>query len=170
MAAGGIPFSLYAQLIKAAYLKLKQDTKAFETWEYYRYIAHQSVQDAISTVATPPNDTRRVETTSSSPHVMVLALVDQTYVGWLIATQPLRVLRTAVLGDSADVQRRAATFYHLCSDRDSNLTDIRAMGARLYVSLLQPLADNTLIPPIILWLEMDASLTSIPLAALTFLP
>ncbi|MEI9980899.1 MAG: CHAT domain-containing protein [Edaphobacter sp.] len=155
----------YAQLIKT-YLKLKQDTKAFETWEYYRYIAHQSVQDTVATATIPRAHTQGFETTSSSRHVLVLALVDQTYVGWLVETQPLRVLRTAVLGNHSDLQRTAATFYHLCSDHDSNITDIRVMGARLYVSLLQPLADN-IGSSNHLWLEMDPSLASIPVAALS---
>ncbi len=156
----------YAELIKV-YRQRKEDKEGLEEWEHYRAAAYDNPPGAVVIpIAAAHPDALAVGNMSSSPKVLIIALVDQTYIGWLVATQPLRLLRTATLGDRADLHSVVTTFYHLCSDRDSNLSDIRAVGGRLYLSLLQPFADQ-FDSSHQLWLDVDPSLASIPVSALT---
>jgi len=157
--------SEFAQLVKV-YLGLKDDQKAFETWEYYRSLAYQDPRPInngapLSLPAVPVLAGKLGE-----QPVVVLARVDDDYIGWIVAPGANPVLETVDLGGSAQIRQLASTFYHLCSDRDSDLSDIRAVGERLFTLLLKPLYGK-LGPHHRILLDVDSSLGSIPFSAMT---
>jgi hypothetical protein len=143
---------IFAQLVKV-YLARGEQTAALETWERFRAAPYGSVtKQNVKTTST--NDAR----------IIVLARIDGDYVGWLATPQPLRALRTVTLGPQRRLQHTATTFYRLCADRDSSVSDLHTVGAQLYASLLAPLMDGT---SDTLLLDVDPSLSMLPFAALT---
>jgi CHAT domain-containing protein len=150
----------YGELVKV-YLQRGQKTDALQAWERYRRAPYTTAPDNYTSYFNELRTTRL-----SNDRILVLARVDENYVGWLLATHPLRVLRTATLGDRAHLQQSATTFYHLCADRDSSLGDVRAVGGRLYAALLKPFADQ-LSQTNRLLVEVDPTLAMLPFAALT---
>jgi CHAT domain-containing protein len=154
----------YVQLIKV-YLRRKQNIDAWKAWERYRYLADNDAHQRPIELVGPEPAFRTNSTAHAGEQILVFALVDDTYVGWLVTTEPLRLIRTAVLGDRARMHQLETTFYHLCSDRDSSINDIRNAGEALYLALLQPFA-NMLESSGRLWFDLDPSLTSIAMSAL----
>jgi CHAT domain-containing protein len=150
--------AVYAQLIKV-YLGRGDDTAAFQIWERFRSVPYGA----------PVSSTGVLVSHKDLPQarVIVLARIDDSYIGWLATAQPLRVLRTVRLGSQGSLLPMATTFYRLCADRDSSLADVHAVGARLYAALLEPLLgkDPSGSDPIAI--ELDPSLGMLPLAALT---
>lgn len=145
---------IYWQLVKV-YLRLGLDTQALQAWERYRSAPYLSAGVIVSTKARSLEAGRRV---------LVLARIDDTYVGWLAAMQPVQALRTVILGDHAHLEAAANTFYRLCADRDSRIVDISSLGSRLYLALLQPFISPQDSPS--LWIDLDPSLSMLPLSAL----
>jgi CHAT domain-containing protein len=149
----------YAELVKT-YLRRGEDTHALQAWERFRtapYRSHPGAgiveDDSISPSLT---DTR----------VLVLARIDDVYVGWVVSPSPLRSVQMINLGAADPIQRAATTFYRLCADPNSSLTDIRAVGSHLYALILQPFREQ-IGTSNHLWIESDSSLTMLPFAALT---
>ena len=155
----------YTKVVKA-YLELKDSAKALNAWERYRYVAYQSTGKPSATPSPTAQFTSDAGSTPSDQQILVLALVDEGYVGWLVAPKGMRIIRTVNLGNRDRVHLLVTTFYHLCSDRGSSVVEIREVGGRLYAALLQPFAD-LMTSSQTLWLEMDPSLNSIPVSALT---
>ena len=155
----------FAQLIKV-YLGLKDNQKAFETWERYRSLAYRNRQ-RLNNGAIPAlrNATFNERQFSIQPAV-VLALIDNHYVGWIVDPRSLRVADTVDLGDSNQINGMVTLFFRLCSDPYSRLGDTHTIGAHLYATLLKPLIDR-LGKSGKIWLEIDPSLASIPFSALT---
>jgi CHAT domain-containing protein len=152
----------YMQLI-AVYLRQHQMDNAFLAWERSRYLPLAANSPAIGSTVPALSEERTIEAGS---RIVTIALIGDTYVGWLVGINPLRVLRTAELGDRATIHRLVTTFYHLCSDPDSKVRDIRTTGAQVYSVLLQPFADAIgATQPI--WLDLDSSLISVAFPALT---
>jgi len=150
---------IYAQLVKA-YLGRGDATMALLAWERFRSTAYAPLANhaaALSPGAQTLPDAR----------ILVIARIDDTYVGWLAAPQPLQAQRTVTLGDRAHLQQLATTFYRLCADRDSSIADVQAVGAQLYQVLLAPLLDRDSASPQTLWIDLDPSLAMVPLAALS---
>lgn len=156
--------SPYAQLIRV-YLRRNQNDAAFAAWERSRVAPFFHLPDNPITAAFDVLPGQPPDTTESHERVLVLARIDENYVGWLVSASPMRVVRTASLGSYTDLFELAGTFYHLCSAPDSNLSDLKALGARLYSVLLAPFADQ-LGSSRVLWIEPDPSLASIPFSAL----
>ena len=155
----------YTKVVKA-YLELKDSAKALDAWERYRYVAYQSTGTPSATPSPTAQFSSGPGSAPSDQQVLVLALVDESYVGWLVAPKGMRIVRTVNLGNRDQVHLLVTTFYHLCSDRDSSVVEIREVGGRLYAALLQPFAD-LMTSSKTLWIEMDPSLNSIPVSALT---
>jgi hypothetical protein len=63
------------------------------------------------------------------------------------------------------IHRLVTTFYHLCSDPDSNVRDIRATGEHLYSMFFLPFGDAFEAGQPI-WLDLDPSLASVAFSAL----
>jgi CHAT domain-containing protein len=61
----------------------------------------------------------------------------------------------------------ASTFYRLCADRNSSLSDIRRVGSHLYQSLLGPFRDQIIKEKDVLNLDIDSTLALLPFSALT---
>jgi CHAT domain-containing protein len=149
----------YAQLVNV-YLRRNQNADAFNAWERFRYLPFQ--EGSSSLVHADEGSNQR---TPLSEQVLVFARINDNYVGWLVGTQPTRVLRTEVIGNRIRVHQLVATFYHLCSDRDSSLKDIRLTGSALYAILMKPFS-GTIEPSGHLWLDLDPSLSTVLFAAL----
>ena len=156
--------SAYAQLVKA-YLQSGNSNQALEAWERFRRVPYGKVREDAGrlTLATwaskpmpKPPDTR----------VIVIARVEDFYILWLASTQPLRVLRTVTVADGKQLRELAATLYHLCSDGDSSLLDVRSVGLRLYQVLLSPFADDLRSQSVIRF-DIDPSLDVLPLSAIS---
>jgi CHAT domain-containing protein len=147
---------VYEELVKV-HLHRGDNTAALQAWERFRSIGYAPfIHFNASDPAGPSTDAR----------VVVLARVGDRYVGWLARVRPLQALRTVVLGDQHDLERSANVFYRLCADPDSDLPSVREVGRRLYTSLLTPFADQlgTLDH---LWIDLDPSLSVLPVAALS---
>ena len=147
------------------FLRRGENTEALQAWERFQNLPFVPANSETF------SEGARLEKSSAIPHsppslVLVIALVDDSYVGWLIAPEPLRVLRTVALGDGTALRRLATTFYHLCSDRDSSVADIHTVGSRLFSIVFQPFYGE-LQGAHQLWLELDPSLSGIPFAALS---
>jgi len=148
---------VYAVLVKA-HLALGQNTEALEAWERFRAAPFQH------TLALSPDSTGSRNTADSI--ILIFARIDDTYIAWIVKPLPLKVLRTVVIGEQAYLQRSTLTFYRLCADRDSSLLDVKAVGGKLYNTLLGPFKDQlTSAKP--LYLDIDPSLSLLPFAALT---
>ena len=145
---------VYADLVNV-YLKRGDSNAALATWERYRAAPFLG-RTAIATAASdaPANE------------VIVIARVKESYVGWLARTRPLVAERTVVLGDRQQLLTLAATLYRLCTDRNSSIDDLHTLGTGLYRSLLGPL-DSQANRGRHLWIDLDPSLQTIPLLALT---
>jgi CHAT domain-containing protein len=143
---------LYAELVDV-YLKRADNSAALRLWERFRSVpfANRILAESIQAP-----DTR----------IIVVARINGRYIGWLTSARTIQAQRTIVLGDVDHLQQMAATFYRLCADRDSNLADIRALGARIYEALIAPLVKASETNRH-LWIELDPSLGMLPLAALT---
>jgi CHAT domain-containing protein len=150
---------IYALLVKA-YLGRGDATLALQTWERFRSTAYVHSANHAATMS-------QVAQTFPDARVLVIAHVDDTYVGWLARPQPLQAKRTVTLGGRDRLQQLAATFYRLCADRDSSVADIQAVGAQLYQALLSPLLGNDSASPQTLWIDLDPSLAMVPIAALS---
>jgi len=150
---------IYAQLVKA-YMGRDDATMALATWERFRNSAYAP---SANHIAAPSPGAQ----TLPDARILVIARIDDTYVGWLAAPQPLQAQRTVTLGDRAHLQQLATTFYRLCADRDSSIADVQAVGAQLYQVLLAPLLDRDSASPQTLWIDLDPSLAMVPLAALS---
>jgi CHAT domain-containing protein len=153
----------YAELVNVR-LSRGEDSEALEAWENFRSLPYAaSDAAAISDRPGPPIDS----TPAKPPEglALIIAAVDNSYVGWLVVPKPLHVIRTAVLGDRTAVHNLAVTFYHLCSDRNSNMTDVQAVGAHLFAIVFQPFSGE-LQGTHNLWLDLDPSLSAVPFAAL----
>jgi hypothetical protein len=152
----------YAQLIKV-YLQRNESYKAFATWERSRALAFE---DLHVNPLQPISEEPRLGSNEAigNRRVLVIALIGDNYVGWLVALAPVRVLRTISLGSRAAVLELATAFYHLCSQPESSLSDVKAIAGRLYSVLLAPFADQ--LSSSALWIEVDPSLASIPFSAL----
>jgi len=148
---------IYAQLVKA-YLGHGDATMALTTWERFRSTAYTPSADH-----TPPDTNSNA---APNTRVLVIARVDDTYIGWLVNPQPMQALQTVTLGDRARLQQLATTFYRLCADRDSSVSDVKAVGSQLYQVLLSPLLEHDSPGPQTLWIDLDPSLTMVPVAAL----
>lgn len=155
----------FAQLVKV-YLGLNDNQKAFETWEYYRSLAYAKLPRIKEIVPFTLVDTSLKAGNLSDQPVVIVALIDDEYVGWVVAPGALRVLQTVVLGKSEQIHRMAGVFYRLASDPDSSLSDTRKAGDRLNSVLFEPLAFQ-LGASRRIWLDIDPSLASIPVSALT---
>lgn len=143
----------YWQLIDV-YLRRGEQTAALCAWERFRSAAYAS--------ATPFASPER-ESLLSDKRVIVVARVGDSYIGWLATTKPLKALQTVVLGDRTHLELAANIFYRLCANRDSRIADVSDIGSRLYFAFLQPFA-RQLVPS--LWIELDPSLSMLPLSAL----
>jgi CHAT domain-containing protein len=154
---------IYGQFVQAS-LSQGGAQQGFEAWERFRRAPF--VHDAALSLPASPTGA------AATPHrtVLVLALTGGTYHGWLVDGDSLHVLRSVALGDRRTIQQQVVAFYRLCADRDSNLSDLRALGRKLYTALLAPLAvtgagaaerlDH-------LRVDLDPSLAVLPLGALT---
>ena len=98
--------------------------------------------------------------------MLILARIDDIYVGWVASTNPVRAVQMVELGAANPIQKTATTFYRLCADPNSSLTDIRAVGSHLYALLLQPFREQIGTSDH-LWIESDPSLAILPFAALS---
>ncbi|WP_185827227.1 CHAT domain-containing protein [Edaphobacter aggregans] len=147
----------YAELVRC-YLQLGEDTEALRAWERFRSAPYISTSTA---------NLMRSSSKSTSPNTMVLVLarIDDSYIGWIAVAHPLRVVRTISLGEGPRLQQMATIFIRLCSDPNSNLNDVKVVGSHLYSSLLQPLGIPLNIPNH-LWIDVDPSLGAIPFSAL----
>jgi CHAT domain-containing protein len=149
---------VYAQLMRV-YLERGDDGMALAVWERFRRAPYS-----------PPEDSNRDQGSAASDagaaQVIVLAHVDGSYVGWLVAGKSLKPLRTVTRMDGDRVQEAAVAFYRLCSDRSSSERDIRLVGSYLYASLLEPLLHDADPSARHVWLDVDPSLALIPFAAL----
>jgi CHAT domain-containing protein len=150
---------IYAQLVKA-YLGRGDATLALQAWERFRSTAYAPSANHTA-------GTRLTAQTYPNTRILVIARVDDTYVGWLARPQPLQAERTVTLGDRDHLQQLATTFYRLCADRDSSVDDVQAVGARLYQVLLSPLLERDPPSPQTLWIDLDPSLAMVPIAALS---
>ncbi len=155
----------YMQLVKV-YLGLNDSQKAFEVWENYRALAYETTgtsgNRAWPQAPSSLNDGKSVPEQT----VLVLAEIDDGYVGWVVASRSLRVLQTEALGHSDQIHPMVASFYRMCSDPDAPLSDIRTLGARLYTALFKPFGVR-MTSGGQLWLDVDSSLAYLPVAALT---
>ncbi len=149
----------YEQLV-AVQLRRGNDAEALETWERFRRLPFLSMRFRGD------SGTEAADSSAPASLALVLALIDQTYVGWLVDAHSHRMVRRADLGGRQEVQALARTLYHLCSDRDSNLTDVRAVGGRLYSLLFDPFSDKLRGVDHLL-IEVDPSLEGIPFPALS---
>jgi CHAT domain-containing protein len=153
----------YAQLVLVL-LERGEDLEAFKQWERFR-----SLPFAVEYGRRPERNAGLTHSHSepSAAHclVLVFAPIGDSYVGWLVSPQPLQVLRTAVLGNRADVRRLATNFFRLCSDRNSDLADVQSIGSILFSRLMEPFAD-ALYGPTPLYLDVDPSLETVPFSAL----
>jgi tetratricopeptide (TPR) repeat protein len=143
---------VYAELVKV-YLARRQEDDALRAWERFRGAAY------APPAATPAK-------AAADARVLVLARVDDGYVGWLATVDPLHVLRTVRIGEGASLRRSAAAFYRLCADRGSAVADVKAVGGRLYGALIGPF-ERDLGGSRRIWIDADPSLAMLPFAALT---
>jgi CHAT domain-containing protein len=148
----------FAQLVKV-YLSRGEDTAALQTWERFRSAPYPEHSRSSFAVSAP--------ITSSDVRVLVLARVDDVYIGWLANPKSLQALKTVTLGDRARLQQMATTFYHLCADQNSNLADLRSVGAQLYAALLRPFDTELASSSQLVLLDLDPSLAMLPIAALS---
>jgi CHAT domain-containing protein len=147
----------YSALVRV-YLQRGDMTSALASWERFR-----SAPYAQSNTLLRWRSAAR-ESDLANDYVVVIARVDDSYVGWLAHPQPLRAVKQVVLGDF-HLSRSATTFYQLCADRYSSLDDVSSLGARLYSQLLSPLIGQ-LSDTDRLWIDLDPTLATLPLAAL----
>jgi CHAT domain-containing protein len=154
----------YAQLVNV-YLRRNQSDDAFQAWERFSVLPYETLPRARDNLSVLHDAARQISNSTYHPRVLVLALVGDTYIGWLVPDQPTHVMRTATLGDRVTIQQLVTAFYHLCADPDSNLAELHVIGARLYGILFQPFADAEASGP--LWIAPDPSLMSLPFSALT---
>lgn len=148
---------LYAQLVRS-YIALGDPTSALDAWEHFRALAFVP----ISTGTAAPLQALSVP---QSSEILVIAKVDEAYFGWMVGGQPLRILRSSFLGGQAQLLNLVTLFYRLCADPGSSLTEVHAIGSRLFQSLLQPLTGDAAPPRLLL--DLDPSLEILPVAALT---
>jgi len=151
----------YEQLIRV-YLHENRPNEASQAWVRSRSLPVAAQLSSIASAGTAA--AHRTSPDRAAP-ILALAAVGDSYVGWLLEANPLHVVRSVPLGDATAIHQLLATFYHLCSDPDSNLRDVRATGERLYSIFLRPFADligrgQTL------WLDLDPSLASVAFPAL----
>jgi len=130
------------------------------SWERYRSAAFAATPEASETLLTTATGR-----SSSTPKVLVLAHIGPDYIGWLVNVEPFRLLHTANLGDAAHILRDATTFYRLCSDRTSSISDVQAVGSKLYRTLFQPFSAE-LGEISQLDLDVDPGLAILPFSAL----
>jgi CHAT domain-containing protein len=148
----------YAELVKT-HLQRGEDTYALLAWERFRTAPYRSsyVSDIVDdSISLHPTNAR----------VLVLARIDDIYIGWVVSTHPLRAIQMINLGSADSIEQAATTFYRLCADPNSSLTDIRAVGSHLYAMLLQPFREQ-ITTSNSLWIESDPSLAMLPFAALS---
>lgn len=150
----------YAALVRV-YLQRGDATSALNSWEKFRS-APYARSAAILRWRSPSAESEPADL--AGDYVVVIAKIDDSYVGWLARPRPLRVLREVVLGDF-HLFRSATTFYRLCADRNSKLDDVGNLGARLYSELLAPLVGQPTGSDH-LWIDLDPTLANVPLAAL----
>lgn len=143
----------YEQLVKV-YLIRGENSLAFTAWRKYRTLPYSQRRDLLRYGSRTP-DTK----------VIVIALIDDKYVGWLVRRQSLEVLRTVDLGKESAIRPLVLTFYHLCSDPGARLPDVRSIGSKLFQATLEPFSDNVRSSHA-LSLDIDASLSSIAFPAL----
>lgn len=146
---------VYAALI-SVYLRSGDSTSALRAWERFRSAPYTN-----ESLVNGGNETQPV-----TAHALVIARVGEQYIGWLVNAGTLEVLRTATLGDRAHLHQSAITFYHLCADQESNLTDVHNLGKDLDTNLFEPLTEKTT-GSAHLWIDLDPSLSMLPLQALT---
>jgi CHAT domain-containing protein len=147
---------VYAELV-SIYLRRGENTSALQAWERFRSAPYPR--------GAPDSTGASSATSSTGPQVVILAQINDSYVGWLAVAQPLQALRTVVLGDRAHLRRSVTTFYRLCADRNSTLDDVKHVGSGLYKALLAPLRSQ-LADSRHLWIELDPSIAMLPLSAL----
>jgi CHAT domain-containing protein/tetratricopeptide (TPR) repeat protein len=153
----------YAQLVLVL-LERGENLEAFKQWERFRSLPFAIEYERGPEISAGLTHSHS-EPSAARCLVLVLAPIGDSYVGWLVSPQPLQVLRTAVLGNRADVRRLATNFFRLCSDRDSDLADVQSIGGILFSRLLSPFAD-ALYGSTPLYLDVDSSLETVPFSAL----
>lgn len=156
--------SAYAQLVKA-YLQSGDSNGALEAWERFRRVPYGKVREDAGRLTLGPRANKPMPKPPDT-RVIVIARVEDFYILWLAATQPLRVLRTVTVADGKQLRKLAVTLYHLCSDGDSSLIDVQSVGLHVYQGLLAPFADDLRSQSVIRF-DIDPSLDVLPLSAIT---
>ena len=165
---------VYRQLVRA-YLAEGRAADALQAWERFRSLPGGTAiapeaSPAATSVASPAPRLLRTTATSSTPasnsQVLVIARAGDDFVGWSVSPDGHTVLRSTRLGAADALQQQAATLYHLCADRDSRLVDVQHIGSLLFAELLAPLLDTAASAPRSLFLDLDPTLSALPLDAL----
>ena len=147
----------YGVLVRA-YLDQGDITRALQAWERFRSAAFIGQALLAGTEATS-------STSRSDSVVLVLAHVGDRYIGWAANPISLHASRYVDLGADSSVNQMVTVFYRLCSDPNSTLSDVTALGSRLYSLLIEPFSAD-LGMGTHLWIELDQSLQILPFSAL----
>lgn len=148
----------YAQLVKV-HLQRGDSAGALRSWERFRsapFAGRARTDAAAAPVIAAP---------ASGP-VLVIAQLDDRFVGWLLQPPSLAPVRVVTLGSREQLQETATEFYRLCASPDAALPSVHALGAVLYNRLFAPLLPAGLVGRT-LWLDLDPALAIVPAAALT---
>lgn len=143
----------YVELIESL-LQRGDDTGALNAWERFRRAPYGETEDGPAKPSASQNH-----------RILVLADIDDQYIGWLADLASPHALRVVHLGPADAVSRTARTYYRLCTNPASTLADLRVLGAHLYAILIQPFADQ-IGPGDRVWIEADNDLAILPFPAL----
>lgn len=149
----------FEQLVKV-YLTRGESPLAFTAWRRYRTLPYSQERASFQFKARTSATDR-----TSDANVVVIALIDDRYVGWLVRRQSLEVLRTIDLGQESTVRPLVLTFYHLCSDPGARLADVQSIGSKLFRATLEPFSDEVRSSHT-LSLDIDPTLLSVAFPAL----
>lgn len=152
----------YTQLVKG-YLQSGHAAEALDAWERFRRVPYERFHEPLG--RSTPEKEGMLQGTQPDPRVLVIARIERNYVLWLVAVHPLRVIMMATVADGSRIRMLATTLYHLCSDRNSSIQDIRTVGDQIYKILLAPFGSE-LDRHVDLWLDLDPSLDVLPVSAI----